>query len=120
MKITPLITATIVGTALQLAMVLAGHVLPALRQPGYAIGGMGFSLVAGLVYAWRARAGWGGAVAGGAIAGAACAVVGIAVSALLGDVPASLLMLGTASSAVTGAVGGVIGRLIWTPKPIAG
>ena len=33
------------------------------------------------------------------------------VSYLLGDVPASLLALGTISSAVTGAIGGFIGAL---------
>jgi hypothetical protein len=48
---------------------------------------------------------------GCAAAGAICAFLGILVSHLLGDVPASLLALGTLSSAVTGAIGGVIGAL---------
>jgi hypothetical protein len=38
--------------------------------------------------------------------------VGILVSHLLGDVPAAVLAFGTASSAVTGAVGGVIGKVL--------
>jgi hypothetical protein len=74
---------------------------------------MGFSLVAGVIYAWRAHpAALGDAAAGGTIAGAACAFLGILVSFLLGDVPATLLALGTISSAVTGAIGGAIGRML--------
>jgi hypothetical protein len=52
------------------------------------------------------------AVTGGTIAGAVCALLGILVSFLLGDVPATLLALGTISSAVTGAIGGAIGRAL--------
>jgi hypothetical protein len=37
--------------------------------------------------------------------------VGIAVSYLLGDVPAAVLAFGTASSALTGAIGGSLGAL---------
>jgi hypothetical protein len=44
------------------------------------------------------------------MAGGICAVIGVGVSVLLGDVPPSLLALGTASSAVTGLIGGIIGR----------
>ncbi|MEY2882612.1 MAG: hypothetical protein RL490_336 [Pseudomonadota bacterium] len=39
--------AAVIGTVLQVAMVVAGHVLPALRDPGFAIGGMGLSALAG-------------------------------------------------------------------------
>jgi hypothetical protein len=48
-------------------------------------------------------------VVGGILAGAICALLGIAVSYFLKDVPASLLALGTLSSAVTGAIGGWLG-----------
>ncbi|MEO5902967.1 MAG: hypothetical protein ABIQ55_03035, partial [Gemmatimonadaceae bacterium] len=48
---------------------------------------------------------------GGAIAGGICALIGILISHLLGDVPASLLLLGTVSSIVTGAIGGAIGKV---------
>jgi len=107
-----LVIATAIGTVLQVAMVVAGHSNPAVAKL-FAVGGMGFSLVAGVIYAWRAHpAAMSDAVAGGTIAGAACALLGILVSFLLGDVPATLLALGTISSAVTGAVGGVIGRSI--------
>jgi xanthine/uracil permease len=107
-----LVIATVVGTVLQVAMVLAGHANPGVAKL-FAVGGMGFSLVAGLIYGWRAHpAATMDAVTGGTIAGAVCALLGILVSFLLGDVPASLLALGTISSAVTGAVGGAIGRAV--------
>jgi len=108
-----LIVATGIGLVLQLAMVVGGHY--SLTVTGlFAVGGMGFSLVAGLLYVWFAVAGtWSSDLLGGAIAGGLCALLGIAVSAVLGDVPASLLLLGTISSVVTGAIGGAIGKLIF-------
>ena len=75
---------------------------------------MGISLLAGLAYArWAPRASASAAAVGGLVAGAVCAFIGILVSYLLGDVPASLLALGTVSSAVTGALGGWIGRMLF-------
>jgi hypothetical protein len=106
-----LVVASLIGTLLQVAMVVAGHWSPAARGQ-FAVGGMGLSLIAGVIYARLARPATKGAAAtGGLAAGAICAFIGIAVSHLLGDVPASLLALGTVSSAVTGAIGGLIGAL---------
>ena len=106
-----LLTSSLVGTLLQVVMVVAGHSSPAIKAL-FAVGGMGLSLVAGVLYARLARPGTrGNAALGGAAAGAICAFLGILVSYLLGDVPASLLALGTISSAVTGAIGGFIGAL---------
>jgi hypothetical protein len=51
------------------------------------------------------------------VAGGVSAFLGILVSHLLGDVPASVLGIGTAGSAVTGAIGGVIGKLL-APKSV--
>ena len=106
-----LVMATVIGTILQLIMVTLGHSTPAVKSD-FAVIGMGISLVAGILYAVistevLARDN----IVGGLVAGAACALIGIVVSCLLGDVPASLILLGTASSAVTGALGGWIGRL---------
>lgn len=70
--------ATLLGTIAQIAMVVAGHFVPAVANL-FAIGGIS-------------------------------AAIGIAVSVALGDVPTSLLALGTGSSAVTGLIGGLIGR----------
>jgi hypothetical protein len=111
MSTRPLVIASLVGTLLQIAMVVAGHSSPAIKGL-FAVGGMGLSLVAGLLYARLARpATKGSASIGGLAAGAICAFLGILVSYLLGDVPASLLALGTVSSAVTGAIGGLLGAL---------
>lgn len=105
-----LVIATIVGTILQVAMVVVGHSNQSVKNL-FAVGGMGFSLVAGVIYGMQARGGTVGSLAtGGAIAGGICAFLGILVSHLLGDVPASLLALGTISSIVTGAIGGAVAK----------
>lgn len=109
-----LIVATGIGLVLQLAMVVGGHYSPAVKDL-FALGGMGFSAVAGLLYVWFTvvKGGWSADLQGGAAVGGICALLGIAVSALLGDVPPSLLLLGTVSSVVTGAIGGAVGKLIF-------
>jgi hypothetical protein len=105
-----LVIASIVGIVLQIAMVVAGHSNQSIKNL-FAVGGMGFSLVAGVIYAVTARGGTTGSLAiGGLLAGAICAFVGIFVSYMLKDVPMSLLALGTISSAVTGAIGGAVGK----------
>ena len=106
-----LLVAASAGTVAQVAMVVAGHMFPPVKAM-FAIGGMGISLLAGLAYglvATRDSAAGAGALAlGGLVAGAVCAFPGILVSYLLSDVPATLLVLGTVSSAVTGAIGGLV------------
>src|SRR4051794_10014858 len=101
-----LIIATVIGTVLQVAMVVGGHSNDTIKGL-FAVGGMGFSLIAGVIYTIVAGAGTAASLAlGGGVAGGVCAFIGILVSHLLGDVPASLLALGTISSIVTGAIGG--------------
>jgi len=100
---------TVVASIAQIVMVVAGHQVPAIASL-FAIGGMGISAIAGWAALRGQTASLGAAAGQGAIAGAVCAAIGIAVSVALGDVPASLLALGTGSSAVTGLIGGVIGR----------
>jgi hypothetical protein len=104
-------TVAVVFTALQVAMVVAGHYSPAIAQ-WFAIGGMGLSLLAGIALAWRSGDSLAGAALGGALVGAECAFVGIAVSLLLGDVEPMLLAFGTLGSAVAGAIGGALARLL--------
>jgi hypothetical protein len=101
--------ATIIATIAQIAMVVAGHYVPAITDL-FAIGGMGISALAGWGAMRDRRASRGSAAGQGALAGAACAVIGIGVSVALGDVPTSLLAVGTAGSAMTGLIGGIIGR----------
>lgn len=114
-----LILASLLGIVLQVLMVVAGHYHKSVANL-FAIGGMGLSLVAGLLYALWARGDSASAVAiGGLAAGAICAFVGILVSHLLGDVPKSLLVLGTVSSGVTGALGGWLGTLLFRSAIVA-
>lgn len=113
-----LLLASAVGTILQVAMVLIGHNHPSVAAM-YAVGGMGLSFLAGLLYAMWARGSMTKSIVIGALAaGAICAFIGILVSHLLGDVPASLLALGTLSSAVTGALGGWVGTFLFRPAPV--
>ena len=114
-----LLIAATIGTVAQVAMVVAGHSNPAVAAT-FAVGEMGLSLLAGVIYTWLARAGaptLGALATGGALAGGMCAFLGILVSRLLGDVPTSLLLLGTISSVVTGAIGGALGKLL-VPKTV--
>ncbi len=108
--------ATVVGTILQVAMVVAGHYIPAVKEQ-FALGGMSISAVAGFL-ATRGVAGASvaGAAKGGVIAGGVSAFLGILVSTLLKDVPSSVLGFGTAGSAVTGVIGGLLGRFVGQPR----
>src|SRR6185312_6311804 len=64
-----LILATTLGTVLQVAMVVAGHSNTTIASL-FAVGGMGISLLAGLLYTMRARGSTGASMTlGGAIAG---------------------------------------------------
>jgi hypothetical protein len=110
-----LVKSTVIGTILQLAMVIAGHYSPAIAGQ-FAAGGMTISGIAGLLFSlWSRQKAMGAAAGGGVVAGGVSAFLGILVSHLLGDVPASVLGFGTAGSAVTGAIGGVIGKM-FAPK----
>lgn len=105
-----LLRATLVGTVLQMAMVVSGHYDRSVANL-FAVLGMTISLVAGLLAGrWSGAAARGGAAAVGLVAGAACALLGILESYYLGDVPAWVVAFGTSSSAVTGAIGGFLGR----------
>jgi len=101
-----------VGTGLQLLMVIAGHYVPGVKEM-FAAGGMGISALAGVLAALASRpASLGSAAGKGAVAGGVCAFIGILVSYLLRDVPAAVLGFGTVGSAVTGAIGGLVGKVL--------
>ena len=107
-----LLNATLVGTALQLAMVLGGHYNKGIANL-FAVLGVSISLVAGLLFAlWARQPTLGSSALGGLLAGGICALLGILVSYFLGDVTASILVLGTLSSAITGAIGGAVGHFV--------
>jgi len=111
MNMKVLITNTVIGAALQVAMIVAGQYVASV-QDYYPIVGTLISLVAGLLYARAAKGGWGDSLIGGAITGAVCALIGIAMSWALGQVPPITLLIGTSASAVGGLIGGAVGKLI--------
>jgi hypothetical protein len=97
----------VVGLVLQVAMVIAGHLVPALRD-WWGPGGMLISLVVGALAAPAAQGSWSKAVANGALAGGVGAFAGILIALLLRDVPPMLLALGTLSSVVAGIIGAAV------------
>jgi hypothetical protein len=97
-----------VGTALQIAMVVAGHFIPPLRA-WWGPGGMLISLAVGCL---AAQTRWSDTLVAGALAGGVGAFVGILIALLLGDVPAVLLALGTLSSVIAGIIGAAIVTVI--------
>jgi hypothetical protein len=107
-----LITATVIGTVLQIAMIAAGHYVPFVRDKVFMLGGLALSLIAGVIYAKMVAANWPLTLAGAAIAGGLCALIGIAASVALKDTPPMILVVGTLSSVATGVIGGSVGKLI--------
>lgn len=108
----PLVTATLIGTVLQLAMITAGHFIPFVRDSVFMWGGLAISLVAGLLYARAKGGGWADSLFGGVVAGAVCALIGIAASVLWGDTSPEILLFGATGSGVTGMIGGALGKLL--------
>ncbi len=107
----PLPRATLVATALQLVMVVTGHLVPSVAQLFPILG----TLISGIggFLAGRGTAGApaGRAVGLGAGAGALSGVLGVLVSYLLGDVPATVFAIAAGSGVVAGALGGIAGRM---------
>jgi hypothetical protein len=95
-----------------LIMTVAGHYIAFIKDNVFAIGGMLISLVAGFAYVRLARGGWRDSLIGGAASGAVGSLLAIAVSFALSDVPASILIIGTSASLVTGLIGAALGRMM--------
>ena len=104
-----LVTYTVIGTVMQVAMVVIGHFNVFVKENVFALGGMAISLLAGFLFARAAAQCTGSAIKGGAIVGGVCAVVGVLVSMLLGDSEPVVLAIAAVSSSITGLIGGVIG-----------
>jgi hypothetical protein len=96
--------AIVIGTILQLLMVVSGHWVEYIKLNVFAAGGMAISAIAGAIYARSAGLSRGSSAVGGAVAGGVCAIIGIAVSCALGDVEPMILLVGTAGSAIAGAI----------------
>jgi hypothetical protein len=107
-----LLRATAIGTVLQLAMIIAGHFVPVIRETVFMLGGLAISLIAGLLYARMKGGAWVDSLFGGLVAGAVCALIGIAASVLWGDTAREILLFGTVGSGVTGLIGGTVGKVL--------
>lgn len=111
---TALLRALYLGTALQLTMILVGHLVPGLAQGNFfPIVGTTLGGVTGFLYGrWAKADGMGANAAGGATAGGIAGALGAAASAGLGDVPLMTIGIAGASTVVTGALGGVLGKIL--------
>ena len=108
----PMVKSAIVGTILQLIMVVVGHYVPQVASL-FPIAGTGIGGLAGILNGlWSAKGSMPAAAGGGAVAGGVGGAIGTLVSSLLGDVPMSTLAIGTGSTAGAGLVGGLIGKLL--------
>lgn len=108
--------AILVGTIVQIIMVVAGHTSEPVRRV-LATGGMIIALLAGLVYGLISRDPSTATLAGGgAIAGGLSAFIGILVAHVLGYVPWSIVFVDTVGSIVTGAIGGWLSKLLLPSK----
>lgn len=98
---------TIIGTILQTAMVLIGHVLPVEHQAWWfpAVG----TLLGGVTGWFGAGAGAIGTRAGrGALTGGLAGVLGSLVSTALGDAPLSNAAIAGSATVVSGAIGAAL------------
>ena len=101
---------TLAGTVAELVMAVSGHFIPVIKDYVFAIGGMIISLLVGAWFARMAWAAWRPTLIGGAIAGGVGALIGILVSAAIGDIPWIIATYGTASSTVAGVLGAALVR----------
>lgn len=111
---TPLFKAMGAGTVLQVLMVVVGHYVPSLQQAGlFPIGGTLIGLVTGLLAGRGMPGGANAEVArAGGIAGGVAGALGSLVSTALGDVPLANIAIAGGSTVVTGAIGGVLSRVL--------
>ena len=107
---------TAIGTVLQVGMILLGKVSPMVGQ-NFAIGGTSIAAVTGVIASLMGKpAGMGGAAGGGAVAAGVSALIGTLVSMATGQTGMETIAIGTGSSLVAGAIGGVVGQLIGGKK----
>lgn len=106
--------ATVVGTILQVAMITVGHFKPDLMGGNFfAIVGTSLGAATGVCYGLWAKGGSTGQGAlGGAISGGLAGVLGSAASAGIGDSTLQTIGIAGVSTVVTGAIGGILGKVI--------
>jgi hypothetical protein len=103
--------AILVGTLLQIIFVLIAHFNLWIATHALLFAGMMTAATVGYLYAQEVAKGYARGAYGGAIAGGLCAFVGVALSALLGDMTGGMLLTRELISILTGAVGGIYGQM---------
>jgi hypothetical protein len=112
-----LVSATLIGTLLYLAMVVGGHFSAAVADLLLVVGA-GIASVAGLLYGlWAGGVSSGPVAMAGALTGVASALLGFLVAYLLGDVPAAILGPAVAGAALAGLLGGLLGSSLRRKEP---
>lgn len=106
--------AALLGTLLQVALVLLGHFVPTLQAQGlFPIGGSAIGALTGFWYGRRSPTRPVGRVmGGGAVAGAIGGGIGSTVSCWLKDVPPSTIVVACGTTLVAGLLGGLVARLL--------
>lgn len=102
--------ALIVGTLLEIALMIASHFRPWL-QIHYAL--FGIMMIAGtaaLLYARDLARGYVMGALGGLVVGAACGIAAVATANVLGDQPEQFIPYGVMICALVGAIGGLFGQ----------
>jgi len=106
-----LVRAFIVGTVLQIVLVILCRLSPWVMQHAFMFGGMMIAATAAYLYAMDVGRGWfPGATAGAAIGGA-CGFVGIVVAVTLHETAQVVIPYAVAICVLTGAVGGLFGQM---------
>jgi len=103
--------ATLVGTILQIAVVVLGHFIPFISLHASLFAVMFIAGLAGLFYARDLDRGWALGTLGSVIAGTIGALIGIAMAVAIGDKPASLIRFVIVASLLSSAAGGPFGQM---------
>jgi len=103
---------TIIGTVLQVGMILLGKAMPMIGQ-NFATGGTAIAVVTGVLASRMGSAtSTGSAAGGGAVAAGVSAFIGTVVSLLTGQTPMETIAIGTGSSVVAGAIGAAVHQML--------
>jgi hypothetical protein len=106
------VKATVIGTVLQVLMVVCGHYVPQIAALFPVMGTLIGGITGWLATSTTPRLTAGAAAGSGLVSGVVAGTLGTLVSVFLGDVPMSTVGIAAASTAVLGAVGGLLGRMM--------
>ena len=106
-----LVRAFIVGTVLQIVLVILCRLSPWIMQHAFMFGGMMIAATAAYLYAMDVGRGWFAGATAGAVIGGVCGFVGIVVAVTLRETAEIVIPYAVAICVLTGAVGGLFGQM---------